>query len=270
MSKNTNLSFLTDYITADITNGRIGINNASPAYSFDVTGIARTSTSTYLATASGNVGIGTTSPKSYGALTISGQTIGLSNIAVDINQAFKFNNYYSSSAGSDKTISTGYAGSVGFDNSVGALTFSTSSSSVAADGNIVTSERMRILANGNVGIGTSSPSQKLEVNGNVKAVGAFVRDSGNIFVGSYVTVFTMDTSSSKVYLLQLVPTDSAALTNYRLFGVVQANTAAGSSGYAFVSLASQTMDVQFVGAAIQVRITNGQGYNFKWSITQLC
>jgi hypothetical protein len=61
MSKNTNLSFLTDYITADITNGRIGINNASPAYSFDVTGIARTSTSTYLATASGNVGIGTTS-----------------------------------------------------------------------------------------------------------------------------------------------------------------------------------------------------------------
>ena len=28
MPKNTNLSFLTDYITADITNGRIGINNA--------------------------------------------------------------------------------------------------------------------------------------------------------------------------------------------------------------------------------------------------
>ena len=62
MSKNTNLSFLTDYITADITNGRIGINNASPTYAFDVTGIARTSTSTYLATDSGNVGIGTTTP----------------------------------------------------------------------------------------------------------------------------------------------------------------------------------------------------------------
>ena len=41
MSKNTNLSFLTDYITADITNGRIGINNASPAYAFDVTGLER-------------------------------------------------------------------------------------------------------------------------------------------------------------------------------------------------------------------------------------
>jgi hypothetical protein len=130
-------------------------------------------------------------------------------------------------------------------------------------------ERMRITSAGDVGIGTSSPSRKLEVNGSIKAVGAIVRESGSIFVGSYVTVFTMDTSTSKVYLLQLVPTDSAANTSYRLFGIVQANTAAGSSGYAFVSLASQTMDVQFVGAAIQVRITNGQGYNFNWSITQL-
>ena len=80
MSKNTNLSFLTDYITADITNGRIGINNASPTYSFDVTGIARTSTSTYLATASGNVGIGTTSPFSQGtgatSLEINGTNYG--------------------------------------------------------------------------------------------------------------------------------------------------------------------------------------------------
>ena len=41
MSKNTNLSFLTDYITADITNGRIGINTPSPTVAFDVTGAAK-------------------------------------------------------------------------------------------------------------------------------------------------------------------------------------------------------------------------------------
>jgi len=41
MSKNTNLSFLTDYITADITNGRIGINNASPTVAFDVVGATK-------------------------------------------------------------------------------------------------------------------------------------------------------------------------------------------------------------------------------------
>jgi hypothetical protein len=45
MSKNTNLSFLTDYITADITNGRIGINNASPTVAFDVVGVAKFSSS---------------------------------------------------------------------------------------------------------------------------------------------------------------------------------------------------------------------------------
>jgi len=43
MSKNTNLSFLTDYITADITNGRIGINNASPTVAFDVSGATKIS-----------------------------------------------------------------------------------------------------------------------------------------------------------------------------------------------------------------------------------
>jgi hypothetical protein len=51
MSKNTNLSFLTDYITADITNGRIGINNASPTVAFDVVGVAKFS-STVTATGS--------------------------------------------------------------------------------------------------------------------------------------------------------------------------------------------------------------------------
>jgi hypothetical protein len=52
MSKNTNLSFLTDYITADITNGRIGINTPSPTVAFDVTGVAKFSSSV---TAGGNI-----------------------------------------------------------------------------------------------------------------------------------------------------------------------------------------------------------------------
>ena len=82
MSKNTNLSFLTDYITADITNGRIGINNASPTVAFDVTGVAKFSSSVSATsfnatttnifsvdgsekmriTSGGLVGIGTTAP----------------------------------------------------------------------------------------------------------------------------------------------------------------------------------------------------------------
>ena len=60
MSKNTNLSFLTDYITADITNGRIGINTPSPTVAFDVTGVAKFSSSV---TAAG--GLRTTSANGY-------------------------------------------------------------------------------------------------------------------------------------------------------------------------------------------------------------
>lgn len=43
---------------------QVGINNSSPTYDFDVTGGLRSTTASYLATASGNVGIGSTSPLS--------------------------------------------------------------------------------------------------------------------------------------------------------------------------------------------------------------
>ena len=41
MSKNTNLSFLTDFLTADIVNSRVGMNNVSPQNTFDVTGTGK-------------------------------------------------------------------------------------------------------------------------------------------------------------------------------------------------------------------------------------
>jgi hypothetical protein len=109
MSKNTNLSFLTDYITADITNGRIGINNASPTYSFDVTGIARTSTSTYLATASGNVGIGTTTLSAWISTAKALQINNTASLFAPSSEAILGNNVFVDSTDNNKYITTNFA-----------------------------------------------------------------------------------------------------------------------------------------------------------------
>ena len=70
MSKNTNLSFLTDYITADITNGRIGINNASPTVAFDVSGATRISGTLTLTSTISNGTYTYTLPSSTGTLAL--------------------------------------------------------------------------------------------------------------------------------------------------------------------------------------------------------
>lgn len=175
MSKNTNLSFLTDYITADITNGRIGINNASPAYAFDVTGIARTSTSTYLATASGNVGIGTTSPDAL--LTVAGanQATGAAfntygnvliystdSYAQNKGGALSLGGKYNSAGTPIETFARihGKKEDATDGSTAGYLSFET-----VPDATATLTERMRINSVGNVGIGTNSPDTNLTVWG---------------------------------------------------------------------------------------------------------
>jgi len=137
MSKNTNLSFLTDYITADITNGRIGINNASPTVDFDVSGITKFSSSV---TAGGATAIADVLlPIQINAVATTGQAYFASNN----------NGSYGLLMGYDNA--NGYARIRNVSNT--ALTFETNNT-----------EKVRITSVGNVGIGNiGNSSRKLEV-----------------------------------------------------------------------------------------------------------
>ena len=96
----------------------------------------------------GNVGIGTTSPTDK--LTVNG------NLSIFENKIY--NGSASNSAGvsfpSSTTRIDGYNG----------ITFHSSQTTVGSQ-----TERMRISADGNVGIGTTSPTQKLEVDGVIES-----------------------------------------------------------------------------------------------------
>jgi hypothetical protein len=101
---------------------------------------------------SGNVGIGTTSPYSYGKLTVeggNGTQLVLDNAGEQYTQMYFLNN------GTDK-------GSIWVDNSLSLFSF-TARSGMAMNFYTNNSEAMRIDSSGNVGIGATSPNALLDL-----------------------------------------------------------------------------------------------------------
>ena len=205
----------------DKTEGNLNVNSAVYANA-SITNTFTVGTGTYFA-ANGNVGIGTSSP-AY-RLDINGETRILNNQFVsgslEINKFGSGNRYAFIDLVGDDTY-TDYGtrlirnntgsntSSVLYHRGTGDLRFTTQE---AAPITFYTnnSERVRIDASGNVGIGTSSPGQKLAVSGDTYI-------SGNVGIGavpsSTASLYITDTFAvdSSTYGLNVTVSDSNTAT----------------------------------------------------------
>ena len=109
----------------------------------------------------GNVGIGTDSPKRPLQIGATGSfPISFNGNYPDIHM----NTYYESGW---RIHTAGFGAKTTFNGATGAFGFSNVASSQVANANFTPLERLTILANGNVGIGTDNPQETLDVDGNI-------------------------------------------------------------------------------------------------------
>jgi hypothetical protein len=160
----------------DNTNTRLGIGNSSPSYTLDVSGSLRSTTSAYFATASGSVGIGTVSPSDKFSVDA-----GAGNV---VTSSF-FNSTMTAGQSSYIEIGKNYSSTY----NTGELAFKYvgdgSSSNIVSLGFYGAGNKLNVLGNGNVGINTTAPSVKLQVE---------------------------DSSSTSLNILYLVNSSTAAVT----------------------------------------------------------
>lgn len=138
---------------------------------FNILGISTAGTERMRIDATGNVGIGTVAPTQK--LTVIGSQL-ISANADDVGLLITGNVAGDYNVNSARLVFSGSAGGAGQRAEIGsvntatfgrrALVFYTGEDTSAIPNPL---ERMRIDATGNVGIGTTNPSEKLEVNGNI-------------------------------------------------------------------------------------------------------
>jgi hypothetical protein len=181
---------LTTYLTQGGTNVMVFATNATARMRID---------------ASGNVGIGTTNPQNKvdirGANTLphSWGTLALSStdaMAIDKGGQLTFGANWNSTV-SDQTWYASIAGrkETGVDGEVGGyLQFATRNS-----GTTLNTEKMRITSAGNVGIGTVTPSNKLDVRGSGNFSGTVYINNGTD-ISSYLGLSPVYNSLNASYL----------------------------------------------------------------------
>jgi hypothetical protein len=230
--------------------------------------------------ASGNVGIGTASPSTYGQLVVyggnnqelalvqpgtgqySGPGLLFSAKDASTNYAATYMQHYFNSA--SDTTDTFFAmqqrtATAGFVGTFYNYSFKTGSH-IWSYANTNT-ERMRIDASGNVGIGTASPGSKLEVAGNGSTITDAVLRINNPNAGAYSTaildLYSNGRSRAELYGQQ----DNTGLGGYLIFntsntgGVVNETMRIDASGNVGIGTAS-------TGAFSSKLITNGVVVNY--------
>jgi hypothetical protein len=241
-----------DFVTGSTRNGTLLTNTHEFTGSLSITSSAAAllniNNGVLYVSSSGNIGIGTSSPKS--PLSVQANTGNTAIRLIGTSQGS------SNNAGiywydSNDTTFNAYLGnfSTSFDiynQRNTPIIFSTSGS-----------ERMRILANGNVGIGETNPtSYKLQVGGSILA-NSFISETGYSYptINTWTTFYTMP--AEKGIFSVIIGLGSESFAEWQSYGVAFCQ---GTTGVFSTLYNSSLVQMRASGRSIQVLLTTGAGF----------
>ena len=240
-----------------------------------VTGALSSTTGANFATSSGNVGIGTTSPLCKTEVYDSAVLGAFVPATRSTWRVLQVKNYQRTNSGSAAGISFQGDNSNGDTGSAGIVGISTNTTGgvmdlafLTAEGN-ASVERMRILASGNVGIGTTSPAVRLHVNG---GSGVIVSDSS--LTASQVVIGVSTLTSGRPFIgtntntnpLEIGTRDAQAL----IFVTNSTERARiDSSGNVGIGVTAPGDKLEIGGSGAGIILASANGTRYRVTVTNL-